>query len=62
MVPVRNLAIQAVSEAERGVVGGKVTRRLSREPGSHKVLKYVHQVVKRRDTGELRTPRRHQMC
>ncbi|MCY4342197.1 MAG: IS66 family transposase [Gammaproteobacteria bacterium] len=55
-VVVTDPAIEAIPESEREVVGEKVTHRLAQEPGSHKVLKYVRPVVKRRDTGELLTP------
>ena len=42
--------IEAIPEAEREVIGEKVTHRLAQEPGSYKILKYVRQVVRRRDT------------
>ena len=48
--------IEAIPESEREVIGEKVTHRLAQTPGSYKILKYVRQVVKRRDTGEVRTP------
>lgn len=56
VVRVVDPVIEAIPEAEREVVGEKVSHRLAQEPGSYKVLKYVRQVVKRRDTGELLTP------
>ena len=56
VIDIRNPAIEAIPETEMGAVGEKVTHRLAQEPGSQKVLKYVRQVVKRRDTGELVTP------
>ena len=56
VIHVADPAIEAIPESEREVVGEKVTHRLAQEPGSYKVLKYVRQVVKRRDTGELTTP------
>ena len=56
VIVVTDPAIEAIPEAEREVIGEKVTHRLAQEPGSHKVLKYVRQVVKRRDTGGLATP------
>ena len=56
VIVVTDPAIEAIPESEREVVGEKVTHRLAQEPGSYKVLKYVRQVVKRRDTGELTTP------
>ena len=49
-------AIEAIPEAEREVVGEKVSHRLAQEPGSYKILKYVRAVVKRRDTGQVLTP------
>ena len=60
-VPVQTIAvtapeIEAIAEAEREVIGEKVTHRLAQEPGSYKILRYVRQVVKRRDTGEMLTP------
>ena len=60
-VPVQTIhvtdpAIEAIPEAEREFVGEKVTHRLAQEPGSYKVLRYVRQVVKRRDTGQVLTP------
>ena len=48
--------IEAIPEAEREVIGEKVTHRLAQAPGSYKILRYVRRVVKRRDTGEVRTP------
>ena len=55
-IQVADPAIETIPEAEREVVGEKVSHRLAQEPGSYKILKYVRQVVKRRDTGELLTP------
>ena len=55
-IVVADTAIEAIPESEREVVGEKVTHRLAQEPGSYKILKYVRQVVKRRDTGRLLTP------
>ena len=49
-------AIEAIPEAEREVIGEKVSHRLAQEPGSYKILKYVRPVVKRRDTGRVLTP------
>ena len=49
-------AVESIPEAEREVIGEKVSHRLAQEPGSYKILRYVRQVVKRRDTGELVTP------
>ena len=45
--------VEAIPQAEREVVGEKVTHRLAQEPGSYKVIRYVRPVIKRRDTGQL---------
>ena len=55
-IQVADPVIEAIPEAEREVVGEKVSHRLAQEPGSYMILKYVRQVVRRRDTGELLTP------
>ena len=55
-IQVADPVIETIPEAEREVVGEKVSHRLAQEPGSYKILKYVRQVVKRRDTGDLLTP------
>ena len=47
--------IAAIPEADRQVIAEKVTCRLAQEPGSYRVIKYIRQVVKRRDTGEMVT-------
>ena len=56
VIVVTDTAIESIPESEREVIGEKVTHRLAQEPGSYKVLKYVRQVVRRRDTGELLAP------
>ena len=56
VIQVADPAVEAIPETEREVIGEKVSHRLAQEPGSYKILKYVRQVVKRRDTGELLTP------
>ena len=38
------------------MIGEKITHRLAREPGSYKILRYVREVVRRRDTGTVLTP------
>jgi transposase len=52
-VVIIDAAVEAIPQAEREVVGEKVTHRLAQEPGSYKVIRYVRPVVKRRDTGQL---------
>ena len=59
-VPVQTIgvtdpAIEAVPEAEREIIGEKVSYRLAQQPGSYVVLKYVRSVVKRRDTQAILT-------
>ena len=56
VIEVVDPAIEAISETEREVIGEKVSHQLAQEPGSYKVLKYVRQVIKRRDTGGVLTP------
>ena len=55
-IDVTDPAIEAIPEAEREVIGEKVSHRLAQEPGSYKILHYVRQVVKRRDSDEGLTP------
>ena len=59
-VPVKTIevtdpAIEAIPQAQREVIGEKVSYRLAQQPGSYVVLKYVRQVVKRRDTETILT-------
>ncbi len=56
VIQVADPAVEAIPESEREVIGEKVSHRLAQEPGSYKILRYVRQVVKRRDRGELLTP------
>ena len=54
-IEVTDPAIEAIPEAEREVIGEKVSYRLAQQPGSYVVLKYVRSVVKRRDTRAILT-------
>ena len=59
-VPVRTIevtdpTIEAIPQAEREVIGEKVSYRLAQQPGSYVVLKYVRPVVKRRGTETMLT-------
>ena len=47
--------LKILGQAEREVIGEKVSYRLAQQPGSYVVLKYVRQVVKRRDTQAIHT-------
>ena len=54
-IEVADPTIEAIPEAEREVIGEKVSYRLAQQPGSYVVLKYVRSVVKRRDTETILT-------
>ena len=59
-VPVRTIevtdpTIEAIPQAEREVIGAKVSYRLAQQPGSYMVLKYVRPVVKRRGSETMLT-------
>ena len=59
-VPVQSIevmdpAIETIPQAEREVIGEKVSYRLAQRPGSDVVLKDVRKVVKRRDTQAILT-------
>ena len=54
-IEVTDPAIEAIPQAEREVIGEKVSYRLAQQPGSYVVLKYVRPVVKRRDTQAIHT-------
>ena len=56
-IHVRDAAVESIPEAMREVIGEKVTHRLSQQPASYRVLRYVRPVVKRRDTQALVTAR-----
>ena len=47
-IEVTDPTIEAIPQAEREVIGEKVSYRLAQQPGSYVVLKYVRPVVKRR--------------
>ena len=52
-IVVPNPAAAGLATHEYEVIGEKVSYRLAQRPGSYLVLKYVRQVVKRKDTQEL---------
>ena len=54
-IEVTDPAIETIPQAEREVIGEKVSYRLAQQPGSYVVLKYVRKVVKRRDTKAILT-------
>ena len=55
VIEVTDPAIEAIPQAEREVIGEKVSYRLAQQPGSYVVLKYVRPVVKRLDTETILT-------
>jgi transposase len=60
-VPVRVIAVAnpemaGLDPADYEVIGEKVSYRLAQRPGAYEVLKYVRQVIKRRDTQALSCP------
>ena len=54
-IEVTDPTIDAIPQAEREVIGEKVSYRLAQQPGSYVVLKYVRPVVKRRGTETMLT-------
>jgi transposase len=55
-IAVPNPEIAGLAPAAYEVIGERVTHRLAQRPGSYVVLKYVRQVVKRKDVGTLSCP------
>jgi transposase len=53
VVEVPNPEIEGLAPEDYEIVGEKATHRLAQRPAAYVVLKYVRQVIKRRDTGEL---------
>ena len=56
LIEVPNPALEGLAEGDYEVIGEKVSYRLAQRPGSHIVLKYVRQVIKRRDDQTLHCP------
>ena len=54
-IEVTDPTIEAIPQAEREVIGEKVSYRLAQQPGSDVVLKYVRPVVKRRGSETMLT-------
>ena len=54
-IEVTDPTIEAIPQAEREVIGEKVSYRLAQQPGSYVVLKYVRPVVKRRGSETMLT-------
>ena len=54
-IEVTDPAIEAIPQAEREVIGEKVSYRLAQQPGSDGMLKDVRKVVKRRETEAMLT-------
>src|SRR5690606_3517714 len=51
-----NPEIADIAPEQVEIIGEKVSHRLAQRPGSYVILKYVRQVVKRRDTQALSCP------
>ncbi|HKA52095.1 MAG TPA: IS66 family transposase [Candidatus Binatia bacterium] len=56
VIVVPNPTIAGLAEDEYEVVGEKVSYRLAQRPGAYVILKYVRQVIKRKETGALSCP------
>jgi len=56
VIAVPNPALAGLAAQDYEVVGEKVTYRLAQKPGAYVVLKYVRQVLKRKDTAALSCP------
>jgi len=55
-IAVANPEVAGLASEDYEVIGEKVTHRLAQRPGSYVILKYVRQVIKRRDTQALSCP------
>jgi len=55
-IEVPNPEVQDLAPDQYEVVGQKVSHRLAQRPGAYVVLKYVRQVIKRRNTATLHCP------
>lgn len=53
VIEVKNPDTEGLSPDQYEIIGEKVSHRLAQRPGSYVILKYVRQVVKRRDTQQL---------
>lgn len=56
VIEVPNPALEGLAEGEYEVIGEKVSHRLAQRPGSYVILRYVRQVIKRRDDQSLHCP------
>lgn len=56
VIEVANPEIEQLKPDQYEVIGEKVTHRLAQRPGSYVVLKYVRQLIKRRDNATLSCP------
>jgi transposase len=55
-IRVPNLQIEGLTAEQFEIIGEKTSYRLAQRPGSYMVLKYVRQVIKRRDTQTISCP------
>ncbi len=56
IIEVPNPETEGLAEDEYEVIGEKLSHRLAQRPGSYVILKYVRQVIKRRDDQRLHCP------
>ena len=56
VIAVANPEIAGLDPADYEVIGEKVSYRLAQRPGAYEILKYVREVIKRRDTQALSCP------
>jgi transposase len=56
IIEVPNPELEGLAEDEYEVIGEKISHRLAQRPGSYVILKYVRQVIKRRDDQSLHCP------
>lgn len=56
VIAVPNADMEQLTPDQYEVIGEKVTHRLAQRPGSYVVLKYVRQLIKRKDTQALSCP------
>ncbi len=52
-IVIPNPELEGVADDDRILIEERVTHRLAQQPAAYKVIEYVRQVVKRRDTGQI---------
>lgn len=59
VIAVPNAAVAGLAPAAYELIGEKVSWRLAQRPGAYVVLKYVRQVVKLKESGQICCPSAH---